>query len=608
MGRRFVASILDYRTKSEASDAARVAATAFKFWRMELMESAKLAAEALTDGLKDANRDALEKKLGELVSASDALYGLAIDPLPGSISGLPADAVISAWKPDGMGRLDHGIDVPAITGIRNDWEPVMNGSAGVHWRDGALAWSPGNDSGVYLCAVPMRDKGRVTGVLIAAASKGWLLRQTQLMRTFFPSGECFFLVEGGADGQAPGMRIFGPPVTSSEAGVARLAQAGIAGAERVPAMAGTQGGGWLAYESVPETRWATAAFFPTDNTDYVLSGFEKTVMYAGLAMIPILIALSWFAARSLARPIRALERCVDNTAKGDFDSQMELESGGVEITRLSAGLAAMRHSIREFIRDFRRYTAVRQRQESDNAIAREIQRSITPATLPRSPFFDLGAGLFPALESGGDFYDYWPLGDECMVLVIGDVSEKGVPAAVAMSTCCACLKACSRELLSPETMLARLNEQLTQGNDQYIFVSLFLTIIHLPSGHCLYASGGHESPFILNSAGEVKAVPRVNGMLLGVKPDAEYAAGELLLAEGDSLFIYTDGATEVTNAMYEQFGEERAMAALRSLHGRSSAELVEGLHREVEIFSDGVERRDDYALLCFRYLGESGSV
>jgi len=240
--------------------------------------------------------------------------------------------------------------------------------------------------------------------------------------------------------------------------------------------------------------------------------------------------------------------------------------------------------------------------ERDLKTAGEIQQSFLPLSLEPSGACDLHALMLPARAVGGDFYDYFWLDAERLGLVIGDVSGKGVPAALFMAVTRTLLRATARTESDPGACLGRVSRQLLQDSTSSLFVSLSYGILDTSSGWLRYTVGGHPWPYLLRAGGEVQPLEG-RGILVGVMKDAVYETWEQRLSPGDFLFLYTDGVTEARNATGEFFSSDRLESALRRADRSSPETLVREVIDEVKRFAGQVPQSDDITALAVHYRG-----
>jgi serine phosphatase RsbU (regulator of sigma subunit)/anti-sigma regulatory factor (Ser/Thr protein kinase) len=241
-------------------------------------------------------------------------------------------------------------------------------------------------------------------------------------------------------------------------------------------------------------------------------------------------------------------------------------------------------------------------------LAREIQMGLVPKDFPALPEFkevDIFATIIPALEVGGDLYDFFPLDADRICFIIGDVSDKGIPAALFMAMARTAFKMSA--IASPESIgvtLSRVNQFLCESNPQQMFVTAFAGILDLRTGRVDYADAGHELPFILQSSGTVVTVNKVGGIVLGFIPGNEFKSGTMQLNPGDTLILYTDGVTEAMDVNRQLFGADAIEATLsRSGQGADSEGIIKALLEDMRVFVGEAHQSDDITMLVIKYRG-----
>jgi sigma-B regulation protein RsbU (phosphoserine phosphatase) len=235
---------------------------------------------------------------------------------------------------------------------------------------------------------------------------------------------------------------------------------------------------------------------------------------------------------------------------------------------------------------------------------------LVPRTFPPIPGclpFDLYAILEPAREIGGDFYDYWLNGRENLMLVIGDVSGKGIPAALFMAVCRTYLRAFSRSVREPAMLLEYLNNEVSRHNETCMFVTLICAMVHIPTGLVTYANAGHNPPFLRRRDGGVRMLEFAEDMPVGFVHGAQFATKTLKLETGDSILFYTDGMPEAFNDEGGMLGEEESLALFKSSGAGSCRTAIGQLRAEVSEFTDGAEQSDDITMLMYGQLDQSSA-
>ena len=250
------------------------------------------------------------------------------------------------------------------------------------------------------------------------------------------------------------------------------------------------------------------------------------------------------------------------------------------------------------------------RLETELDAARKLQMDMVPQSFPApGPEFpwDIHASIEPAREVGGDLYDVFRAADGSLCFFIGDVSGKGMPAALFMARTKSIIRIVTELMWSgatppdPARIMTRVNRELCQSNDGVMFVTLFFGMLSPASGVLTYCNAGHNPPYRVND-NRATPIEDATGLVLGIDPDAPYAAGRLTVAPDDTLFLYTDGVTEAFNAADEPFGEAR-LEALLTRGERHCAAFVDAVATAVEAFVGAAPRSDDIAMMALRRVG-----
>ncbi len=244
-------------------------------------------------------------------------------------------------------------------------------------------------------------------------------------------------------------------------------------------------------------------------------------------------------------------------------------------------------------------TAVKERIESELRIARDIQMSMVPSIFPEREGLDLYASMTPAREVGGDLYDYL-LEDNTLYFCLGDVSGKGVPASLFMAQAIRLFRALAKQHQMPATIATRLNEELTEKNDNGMFVTMFIGLVDMQSGHLHFCNAGHNPPILGGDARHGSFIEMEPNAPIGLWPDLEYVGEEIESIKGKPLFVYTDGLNEAENTRQEQFGDEHLLALLRETQFNSARQVIEHLQAAVELHRNGAEPNDDLTMMCLK--------
>ena len=240
-------------------------------------------------------------------------------------------------------------------------------------------------------------------------------------------------------------------------------------------------------------------------------------------------------------------------------------------------------------------TAAKERIESELRIARDIQMSMVPSTFPEDEGLDIYASMTPAKEVGGDLYDYVLL-DKKLYFALGDVSGKGVPASLFMAQATRLFRTLAKQNLLPAEICTRMNDELAEDNEQGMFVTMFIGLVDLQSGHLDFSNAGHNPP-VINNDHFLEMEPNAP---IGLWPGLEYVGEEIDNIHNTPIFIYTDGLNEAENAAQEQFGDDHLLQILKETPYQSARQTIELLQEEVARHVAGADPSDDLTMLCLR--------
>jgi serine phosphatase RsbU (regulator of sigma subunit) len=241
--------------------------------------------------------------------------------------------------------------------------------------------------------------------------------------------------------------------------------------------------------------------------------------------------------------------------------------------------------------------AAKERIESELRIAKEIQQSMVPHVFPERKELDLYASMTPAREVGGDLYDYIMDGDR-LYFCVGDVSGKGVPAALFMAQTIRLMRTFAKQRMMPDVIATRLNAELTEGNESGMFVTMFIGLLDLQTGHLDFCNAGHNPPVIGGGDHQGAFLDVKSNAPIGLWPNLEYEGEQMENVKGRVLFVYSDGLNEAENEQKEQLGEQKLIDILRSTDYESSRQVIERMEREVERHRHGAEPNDDLTMMC----------
>lgn len=373
---------------------------------------------------------------------------------------------------------------------------------------------------------------------------------------------------------------------------------------------------------------------------------QSILLFFGLLVFIIIISILF--ARKLTKPLENLQNSANELSKGNLDVEIKKESSD-EIGDLATSFDIMKNSMKKLITDLKDMNqnlemkvkertkeikmaydeldvyknqlevkveeeikkrqetmAIKERMEGELNIAHDIQMSMIPLLFPvftEYKEFSLFAKIKPAREVGGDFYDFYFIDDNHLCIVIGDVSGKGVPAALFMAVSKTLIKSRASDDLSPASIVSYVNEEMSIDNPASMFVTLFIGVLDLNTGTLKYTNAGHNPPYIVKPDSTIAALNQRHGPIVGAIDGITYSEGSIVLKPKDKLLLFTDGVTEAMNVNGDLFGEEKLENFLIESHGLPVTPLIDELMGAVSDHEAGCEQSDDITILAFEYFG-----
>ena len=358
---------------------------------------------------------------------------------------------------------------------------------------------------------------------------------------------------------------------------------------------------WIYYRTVKRMGWIIAIVVPKD----VITRNGRTLNTIILLIMLLALAALYFISRHQIRkttnPLHQFAQSADEMALGNFSSPLPEVKGYDEVRQLHDAFANMQTSLSIYVDELKKTTMQKASLESELKIANAIQMSMLPkvSNSPCSGEIDLFASLTPALEVGGDLYDYF-LCDKRIYFCIGDVSGKGVPAALMMAVVRAMFRSEARRSNNAATIVSTMNRNLSEEYTADYFVTMFVGILDLTSGHLDYCNAGHETPVISGQALPVKL-----NLPIGALADWNYEGQETKLHPGDMLFLFTDGLSEAKNTVGKQLGRKHVKQLAWEHCNYTAQQLVELMESEVLNHSGDAEQSDDITMLAIKWLPNS---
>ncbi len=363
---------------------------------------------------------------------------------------------------------------------------------------------------------------------------------------------------------------------------------------------------YLYYTRIPSNDWRLLMLFPAKEMFQDIRDLNVNVAVLGIVGIILLAITSVVIAKGITKPLRRLSTTAEEIGRGNLDAAIPEVTGRDEVAMLASSFGTMRDSLRQYISKLTETTAAKQRIESELSIAHDIQMNMLKKIFPPFPDrkeIDVFALLEPAKEVGGDFYDFFFLDEDRLLFIVADVSGKGVPASLFMSVTMTLFKAKSSADMSPDVILSMVNNELCDGNDSSMFVTVFCGILNCCTGELIYANGGHMPPVIVRRDQGAQFIDMPDGLIIGVMKDVGYSCERIALLPGDRILCYTDGVTEAMNGNREFYGSERLLEVIKKAGQEDLQGIAALIMEDLVFFADNAPQSDDITLLCIEYRG-----
>lgn len=347
--------------------------------------------------------------------------------------------------------------------------------------------------------------------------------------------------------------------------------------------------------------WTIVSFCPS----YVFLRNSRRIafMLALIAFFGIIVLYytSKNIVKRLAKPIAEFSYAAQNMARGNFNARIPNVALQVETKKLQDTMQYLQRTIKHYISELKDTTTKQERIESELNIANSIQMSMLPPPTSVCDEYDFAASLTPAKEVGGDLYDVRRAGD-MLCFSVGDVSGKGVPAALFMAITQSSFKFLDKVGSGIDASMSKINDTFSEGNDSAMFVTLFMGRVNLKTLEMEFCNGGHNPIVLISPDGKARFLEEKPNLAVGLFGGFNYMGERLQLEKGSRIIVYTDGITEAEDVDKNLFGEERLLDfASRIPAGMSSQDVISNLIDEVHAFTNGNQQNDDMTVLTIRF-------
>lgn len=337
------------------------------------------------------------------------------------------------------------------------------------------------------------------------------------------------------------------------------------------------------------------------NVTLYMSVFTEIIIY-----VTIFCLVYRIMKREMIDRLVEVNHGLNGITKGNLDTVINV--------RTSREFAELSDDINETVDALKEHIAEAERQiDRELELARQIQKSAVPFIFPPFPKrkdFDIYAIMNTAKEVGGDFYDFYFTDDKHFAFLIADVSGKGIPAAMFMMASKTLMKGLAERGKNVDEVFAETNEKLCRNNDAGMFVTAWMGVVNLETGHLAYANAGHNPPLVCGKDGRFEFLCNRPNFILAGMEETRYRKYEMTLKPGDTIFIYTDGITEATDSENKLYGEDRLLRAVNELKGSSPEEICKSVEADALKFTGDAPQADDMTMLSFRlnYMQSANSI
>jgi len=564
-------------------------------------------------GLPDQQGTA--RHLEDFLRSTPSVYGSAVALAPGVFGGNGRTFALYAFRSDDgvqLKRLDHD----DYDYLASEWYAVPMEHAAPWWTEPYFDQG-GGETDMATYAVPFRrgtgQGAPLAGVVTADIALDELQALVADIR-ILETGRAFLLSRQGVFMAAPEswgvmhQNIFDLADRLGEPAVRDLGRRMVQGEEGVVSAPGRGFGepSRVCFAPLLSAGWSLGVVMPEDELLADLHALSRDVLLIGLAGFALLFLVVAGISLSIARPIRELASRSREMAGGNLDVELPSRASTDEVGELTRSFDAMREALKEYIANLTETTRAKERMEAELKIAHTIQMNFLPKRFPPFPdvhSFSLHAVLEPAREVGGDLYDFFLLDDGRLFVMVGDVSDKGVPAALFMAVTRTLVKGVAAGESDPARVLDKVNRELCHDNEALLFVTMFCGVLDCETGEFVYSNAGHNPPLVVPQREAPRWLELPSGVMLGVLPEASFETRRVRLQEGETLLAYTDGVTEAMDGEGRLYSGQRLLAEAGRLQGLAPAALDTALLESVHNFANGAEQSDDITILALEYSG-----
>lgn len=497
-----------------------------------------------------------------------------------------------SYSDDKTGKITHIRLDDNYNYFPSEWYAVPHKTGKPHWSEPYLD-EGGGECMMSTYSYPVKDKdGKVFAIITADISLEWLTKKAESIHPY----EHTFTTLLSKEGQ---------PLTTTENDKEKLfsetlIQNMTSGHSGTTGFKSKGGRGFTVYGPF-KNGWSMAITSQYREVLHRTSQMHNVLFHVGLIGLVVLFFTCYRIIRKLTKPITEFTDVAQAMAKGDFQAKLPVINTQDELMHLHDSFDQLQKSFVDYIDELKTTTSANERMASELYIAHAIQLGMLPTQFPKEQNFNIHAMLTPAKEVGGDFYNFL-IKDNLLYFSVGDVSGKGVPAALVMAITQAACKLFFKMGLPVEQVIGELNKTAVEGNDTNMFATMFAGCINLETRQMEYCNAGHNHIIVIPPQAEQQPyyLKAQANLALGLFSDFTYQKESLPLESGSKLILYTDGVTEAEDAQQNQYGNERLLATASAPDFRKldAQDMTNQLYQSVQEFTAGNEQNDDITIVC----------
>ncbi len=360
---------------------------------------------------------------------------------------------------------------------------------------------------------------------------------------------------------------------------------------------------YIFYSPIIGTEWCLATICPYKHIYEGLNRFNIVVSCLFLVFLILICLICTLTVRKITQPLKNFTLSTVSIAEGNFNTCLPPIRSKDEMQELHSAFSKMQKKLSSYMQNLERTTAVKEKMESELRIAHDIQMSMLPKDFPSFPGYphvELYGVIHPARQVGGDFYDFFLLGDD-LYFAIGDVSGKGIPASLLMSYTISLLRSFSFKPTSPSEIARFLNNRITERNENDLFVTFFIGVLNLKTGALNYCNAGHMPPVITYPDRTCSFFDIQADLPLGILTDHSYPEYSYHFSPGSGILLYTDGVTEAENKERAFYTKERLLQIIHRNREQHPREFIKEIMKDIQSHVQAYEQSDDLTLFTLIY-------